>query len=97
MDDQVPVEAFAALIGMRIAELRRSRGLTQAQLAKLMGVTQSAVGHVESPRRSERFVVPGLGVIAAYARTLGYDVSDVTSCLDACKTAELTLMESSQC
>ena len=35
---------------MTIRELRISKKLTQAQLAKLLGVNQSTVGHLENGR-----------------------------------------------
>ncbi len=39
------------MVGMRIAQLRRSQNMTQRQLAKALGVSTSAVGMYEQGRR----------------------------------------------
>ncbi len=46
-DDPDAVEAFVAEIGRRVAERRRARGWTQAQLAQAAGMPASAVGVIE--------------------------------------------------
>jgi transcriptional regulator with XRE-family HTH domain len=42
--------AFYAQLGQRIASLRRSRGLTQVQLAEQLGVAQQTLAHYEAGR-----------------------------------------------
>jgi transcriptional regulator with XRE-family HTH domain len=60
-------------IGARVAYWRRRRGLTQAVLAGLAGVSQSFISHVESGRKSiERRVT-----LVAIARALQVTVADL--------------------
>ncbi len=42
-------ELLAETIGDRLAEVRRSRGLTQQQVADRMGVTKGRVSQIEPP------------------------------------------------
>ena len=42
--------AFYVDLGQRIAALRRERGLTQVQLAEVMGVAQQTLAHYEAGR-----------------------------------------------
>ena len=60
-------------IGLRIAELRKSKGLTQAQLAEKTGFSQSNIGRIETGRYSV-----GLDVLASIAEALGATVELVT-------------------
>jgi len=55
-----------------LAELRRERGLTQAELAKLIGVTTSAVGNWESGER-----IPRLPTLRKLADALGCQIEDI--------------------
>jgi transcriptional regulator with XRE-family HTH domain len=61
------VERFAA----RLKELRRSRGLTQAQLAQQAQVTAGYVARLEAGRTS-----PGIDLVARLAAALGISVHD---------------------
>ena len=45
---------FFAKIAEQVAEERRSRGLSQAELAELTGTTQSAIARLESGGRPPR-------------------------------------------
>ena len=56
-------------IGKRIAELRKAKGLTQAQLAEKTGFAQSNIGRIETGRYSV-----GLDVLAKIAEVLGAKV-----------------------
>ena len=56
-------------IGKRIAELRKAKGLTQAQLAEKTGFSQSNIGRIETGRYSV-----GLDVLAKIAEVLGAKV-----------------------
>jgi DNA-binding XRE family transcriptional regulator len=58
-------ELLAEVIGHRLAELRRARGLTQQQVADRMGVTKGRVSQIE------RGKVSGQDVIARFAAALG--------------------------
>ena len=60
-------------IGRRIAELRKAKGLTQAQLAEKTGFSQSNIGRIETGRYSV-----GLDVLASIAEALGATVELVT-------------------
>ena len=53
------------MIGARLAELRRARGFTQAQVRERMGVTKGRISQIERGR------VSGQDVLARYAAALG--------------------------
>ena len=54
------------MVGARIAALRREAGLSQAQLAKKLQISPSAMGMYEQGRRE-----PSLELLGQMARTLG--------------------------
>ncbi len=58
-------ELLAEVQGHRLAEIRRSRGLSQQQLAERMGVTKGRVSQIEQGR------ISGVEVLARYAAALG--------------------------
>jgi DNA-binding XRE family transcriptional regulator len=58
-------ELIAEVIGHRLAEVRRSRGMTQQQVADRMGVTKGRVSQIERGKVSEQ------DVVARYAAALG--------------------------
>lgn len=58
-------EILAEVIGHRLAEARRARGLTQQQVADRMGVTKGRVSQIE------RGKVSGQDVLARFATALG--------------------------
>ena len=60
-------------IGARIAELRKAKGLTQAQLAEKTGFSQSNIGRIETGKYSV-----GLDVLAKIADALLATVELVT-------------------
>lgn len=57
------------MLGARIAALRRQAGMNQAQLAKILGISASAVGMYEQGRRE-----PSARMLLALARALGVSV-----------------------
>lgn len=59
------LELLAEVVGHRLAELRRARGLTQQQVAERMGVTKGRVSQIEQGK------VSGQEVVARYAEALG--------------------------
>ncbi|MFI5894386.1 helix-turn-helix domain-containing protein [Actinoplanes sp. NPDC051513] len=58
-------ELLAAVVGHRLAEVRRARGLTQQQVAERMGITKGRVSQIEQGK------VSGQDVVARYAEALG--------------------------
>ncbi len=74
-------QMLAEVIGRRLAEVRRTRGLTQQQVADRMGVTKGRISQIE------RGKVSGQDVLARYAAALGgqlhqaiyFDDGDITA------------------
>jgi ribosome-binding protein aMBF1 (putative translation factor) len=58
-------ELLATVVGHRLAELRRARGLTQQQIADRMNVTKGRVSQIEHGK------ISGQDVLARYAEALG--------------------------
>jgi len=58
-------ELLAVVIGHRLAEVRRARGLTQQQVADRMGVTKGRVSQIEQGK------ISGQDVLARFATALG--------------------------
>jgi transcriptional regulator with XRE-family HTH domain len=65
-------KTFFAQLGARIAELRKAQGITQTQLAEVLGVSQQTITAYEVGRR--RIQVSSLPVIA---KNLGVAVEDL--------------------
>ena len=74
-------QLLAEVTGHRLADLRRTRGMTQQQVADRMGVTKGRVSQIE------RGKVSGSDVLARYATALGgrlhqaiyFDDGDITA------------------
>lgn len=58
-------ELLAQVLGNRLAEIRRARGLTQQVVADRMGVTKGRVSQIEQG------MISGQEVVARYAAALG--------------------------
>lgn len=58
-------ELLTQVIGQRLAEVRRARGLTQQQVADRMGVTKGRVSQIEQGQ------ISGQDVLARFAAALG--------------------------
>jgi DNA-binding XRE family transcriptional regulator len=58
-------ELLATVVGHRLAEVRKARGLTQQQVADRMGVTKGRVSQIEQGK------ISGQDVVARYAAALG--------------------------
>lgn len=68
-----PVEkAFFQKLGTRIATLRKARGLTQVQLAEVLGVSQQQVVSFEKGRRR----VP-VSTLPTLSKALGVSIEDL--------------------
>ena len=68
-------------LGARIRELRRRRGLTQAQLAKATGLAADSISRLEQGRFSPSFdtvttIADGLGIPSAALFDDNYDQAD---------------------
>jgi DNA-binding XRE family transcriptional regulator len=76
-------EMLAEVIGHRLAEVRRARGLTRRQVADRMGVTKGRISQIE------RGKISGHDVLARYATALGgrlhpaiyFDDGDIRHCI----------------
>lgn len=74
-------ELLTEMIGHRLAEVRKARGLTQQQVADRMGVTKGRISQIEQGK------VSGHDVIARFATALGgrlhqaiyFDDGDITA------------------
>jgi DNA-binding XRE family transcriptional regulator len=74
-------QLLAEVVGHRLAEVRRARGMTQQQVADGMGVSKGRVSQIE------RGKVSGQEVVARYAVALGgrlhqsiyFDDGDITA------------------
>jgi len=74
-------ELLAEVLGHRLAEVRRARGMTQQQVAEKMGVTKGRVSQIEQGKISRQ------DVLARYAAALGgrlhqaiyFDDGDITA------------------
>lgn len=64
--------AIVARFAARLRELRRSRGMTQAELARLAHVTVSYVGRLENGGAA-----PGIDLVDRLAAALGTTVNDL--------------------
>ena len=64
-------EAYAR--GHQLAEMRTAAGVTQAELAKTLGVSQARVSKIEHGENS------GIEVVRAYIRALGGHVDVIAS------------------
>lgn len=58
-------ELLAEIVGHRLAEVRRARGLTQQQVADRMGVTKGRISQIEQGK------ISGQDVLARFAAALG--------------------------
>jgi len=58
--------AFFALLGTRVAELRKAQGITQIQMAEALGVSQQTINSYEVARR--RIPVSNLPKLASLLR-----------------------------
>jgi DNA-binding XRE family transcriptional regulator len=58
-------ELLATVVGHRLAEIRRARGLTQQQVAERMGVTKGRISQIEQGK------ISGRDVLARYAAAIG--------------------------
>lgn len=79
-------EEIAARFGRRVRELREDRGLTQEQLAHLVGMSRNQIQNIENSRNNNRDAEgnriggtanPRLETIWALARALDVEVTQL--------------------
>ena len=58
--------------GKRVAEVRKSKGVTQQELAESINMSVAAVAYIETGKRWAR-----LGTLSKIARSLKVDVADL--------------------
>lgn len=71
-------EAFAVLVGYRLATARTQAGLTQRQVANALGLSLSHIVQVERGAKS-----PSLWVLARWATTCRVTLADVFRDIEA--------------
>ncbi len=62
-----------ATTGEKLNRLRRSKGMTQAELSQASGVAQSTITHIESGKHER----PHPGTLRKLARALGVEIADL--------------------
>jgi len=70
--DQDRVDGGRIDMGLRLKDLRRKRGLSQTELAKLVGVTPSTISQVES-----NFIYPSVPTLLKIAEVLYVEISSL--------------------
>ncbi len=69
---QIQHDPIVARFGLRLKEIRASRGMTQAQLAEAAQVTISYITRLESGTSA-----PGIDLVARFAAALGTEIADL--------------------
>jgi transcriptional regulator with XRE-family HTH domain len=64
-------------LGMRLKHLREERGLTQAALAKQVGVSRVHLANIESADSAGHHRTPSLALLDKLAKALGVPVSEI--------------------
>lgn len=62
------------VLGQRMAEFRKQRGITQEDLATAIDMSRGSVANIEAGRQE-----PGIGTLVAIARALEVTTDDLTS------------------
>ena len=68
------------MIGQRIKEVRKSRGLTQEQLAEKVGITRTALGKIENSRVVNMSAFTAINIARALRVSLDFLLCN--ECLD---------------
>lgn len=68
MNEQKLMKTF----GKRVAEVRKSKGITQQQLAELTGMSVVAIAYIETGKRWAR-----MGTLSKIAKHLKVNISDL--------------------
>lgn len=67
-----PEQKLMKKFGKRVAEVRKSRGFTQQELAEDIGMSVVAIAYIETGKRWAR-----IGTLNRIAKTLKVDISDL--------------------
>lgn len=67
-----PEQKLMKTFGKRVAEVRKSRGVTQQELAEYTGMSVVAIAYIETGKRWAR-----LGTLSKIAKTLKVDISEL--------------------
>ena len=67
-----------ATTGEKLKRFRRSRGMTQEELAEASGVAQSTIAQIEGGRRKE----PRPGTLKRLAKPLGVEIAELLEDVD---------------
>ena len=70
---EIRAENLGRIRGHELAEMRKSAGLTQVEVAAMLGVSQARISQIEHGQ------VDSLDTLRAYAEALGGEVSIVVS------------------
>jgi DNA-binding XRE family transcriptional regulator len=70
---EIRAENLGRIRGHELAEMRKSAGLTQADVATVLGVSQARISQIEHGQ------IDSLDMLRAYAQALGAEVSIVVS------------------
>lgn len=70
-------EVFYTALGRRIAQTRKAQGITQVQLAQILGVSQQTIAHYEGGRL--RLVA---SILPSVANAIGTTVMELMDCTD---------------
>jgi transcriptional regulator with XRE-family HTH domain len=65
-------KAFYVQLGQRITEARKAQGLTQVQLAEILGIAQQTLAHYEGGK-----LRVAVALLLPLAQTLGVSVEDL--------------------
>ncbi len=68
----MPVGSKSQKLGKHIKALRQEKGITQEQLAELLSISRTHMGHIEQGRKS-----PSLDLLEKIAKKLGVKVKDI--------------------
>lgn len=71
--ERIRAENLGRIRGHELAEMRKSAGLTQADVARSLGVSQARVSQIEHGQ------IDSLDTLRAYAEVLGAEVSIIVS------------------
>lgn len=69
---QAQEQKLQKAFGKRLADIRKSRGVTQQQLAEAVSMSVVAIAYLETGKRFAR-----IGTLAKIAKTLKVDISEL--------------------
>jgi transcriptional regulator with XRE-family HTH domain len=70
-DDEAAIVEMRVLLAARVRERRQARGITQVELARLLGSTQPRVARLEQAGASLELLIRALFVLGSSRREIG--------------------------